>query len=526
MYDAAVIPCAQQLGALAGIIDKAAAHCATNKIEESVLLQDRLYPDMFCLARQIRQSADFAMNTGGRLAGVTPPALPAVDDTSFAAAKSRVETALGFVKSLTRAQVDGAEGKVIAWTGGGNDRKMKAINQSAAWTAGANAVVLRTTNGGLNWSSVGGGRIGTATVYNIDALNDSVAFVTTTPGTSTYIFRTTNRGLSWDTVYTLAGGFIDGIRMYNANNGFAIGDPVDTLWTVLRTTDGGASWFRIATQPPQVGGEAGTQNGMTIYVPPVGQVQIWFTSGVGGRVYHSADAGATWSSGSAPFAATSNVWFNGSQNGFVTGSTPDSLARTTDGGATWSSVPVSGSGFLIACSGSGANDFWYARGNTIYRSTDRGASFAAAYTGTGTYVGLSFATSGTGTFGWAVTSTGGIAAFNGTITSVPGEQQPPVGLPENITLMQNYPNPFNPSTTIAFAVPTSSLVTIRVYDILGREVRTLLKGVQNGGHSQVTWDGTNNSGARAASGIYYCRLETSLPNGTTRTSSRKMLLLK
>src|SRR5277367_1276832 len=125
LYDAAVTPCAQQLGALAGIIDKAAAHCAANKIEESALLQDRLYPDMFCLARQIRQSADFAMNTGGRLAGVTPPAMPAMDDTSFAAAKSRVETALGFVKSLTRAQVDGAEDKVIAWTGGGNDRKMK-----------------------------------------------------------------------------------------------------------------------------------------------------------------------------------------------------------------------------------------------------------------------------------------------------------------------------------------------------------------------------------------------------------------
>jgi uncharacterized protein len=65
------------------------------------------------------------MNTGGRLAGVTPPAMPTVDDTSFAAAKSRVETALGFVKSLTRAQVDGAGDKVIAWTGGGNDRKMK-----------------------------------------------------------------------------------------------------------------------------------------------------------------------------------------------------------------------------------------------------------------------------------------------------------------------------------------------------------------------------------------------------------------
>jgi hypothetical protein len=114
LYDAAVTPCIQQLGALAGIIDKAAAHCAANKIEESALLQDRLYPDMFSLARQIRQSADVAMNTGGRLAGVSPPALPAVDDTSFAAAKNRVETALGFVKSLTRAQIDGAESKVFA----------------------------------------------------------------------------------------------------------------------------------------------------------------------------------------------------------------------------------------------------------------------------------------------------------------------------------------------------------------------------------------------------------------------------
>jgi hypothetical protein len=125
LYDAAVTLCAQQLDALAGIIDKAAAHCTANKIEESALLQDRLYPDMFCLARQNRQSADFGMNTGARLAGVTPPALPAVDDTSFADAKRRVETALAFVKALTREQIDGAEDKTIVWTAGGNERKLK-----------------------------------------------------------------------------------------------------------------------------------------------------------------------------------------------------------------------------------------------------------------------------------------------------------------------------------------------------------------------------------------------------------------
>src|SRR3954469_12326812 len=76
LYDAAVTPCAQQLSALAGIIDKAAAHCVANKIEETALLQDRLYPDMFCLARQLRKSAVSAMTPGARLAGVPPPAMP------------------------------------------------------------------------------------------------------------------------------------------------------------------------------------------------------------------------------------------------------------------------------------------------------------------------------------------------------------------------------------------------------------------------------------------------------------------
>jgi uncharacterized protein len=115
MYDASVPYCAQQLGALITIIDKAAAHCVTHKYEESALLTDRLFPDMYCLARQFRQAADFGCNTVGRLAGVAGPALEAVDDTSFAAAKKRIETALAFVNSLTRAQIEGSEEKIIAW---------------------------------------------------------------------------------------------------------------------------------------------------------------------------------------------------------------------------------------------------------------------------------------------------------------------------------------------------------------------------------------------------------------------------
>jgi hypothetical protein len=128
IYDASVPICAQQLGALAVIAGKAADHCATNKIEESALLTDRLYPDMFCLARQFRQAADFGRMTPGRLAGVAGSEFAAVDDTSFAAAKKRCEDSVAFINSLTRAQVDGSEDKVISWMAGGNERKMKGID--------------------------------------------------------------------------------------------------------------------------------------------------------------------------------------------------------------------------------------------------------------------------------------------------------------------------------------------------------------------------------------------------------------
>ena len=125
MYTASVPICAQQLAALSNIIDKAAAHCAAKKIDEAALLSDRLYPDMFPLARQIRQATDFGRNTPGRLAGATQPEFAAVDDTSFAAAKDRTERSLAFVKSLTPAQIEGTEDKDIVWMAGTNQRSMK-----------------------------------------------------------------------------------------------------------------------------------------------------------------------------------------------------------------------------------------------------------------------------------------------------------------------------------------------------------------------------------------------------------------
>jgi flagellar hook assembly protein FlgD len=69
------------------------------------------------------------------------------------------------------------------------------------------------------------------------------------------------------------------------------------------------------------------------------------------------------------------------------------------------------------------------------------------------------------------------------------------------------PNPFNPSTTIAYSLAGRSHVTIHVYDVAGRVVRTLVDGEAEAGEHVIVWDGTTDSGERAASGVYFVKME-------------------
>jgi hypothetical protein len=93
--------------------------------------------------------------------------------------------------------------------------------------------------------------------------------------------------------------------------------------------------------------------------------------------------------------------------------------------------------------------------------------------------------------------------------------------PESFTLSQNYPNPFNPQTTIQYSVERTDEVSLRIYNLLGQEVTTLIDQAVDAGSHEVIWDGTNHSGDRVASGIYFYRLDTS-----TGSIIRKMMLLK
>ena len=112
MYQASAPIFVQFLTSLSAVLDKAAAHCEAKKIDPKVLLETRLYPDMFPLVRQVRAATDHAINACGRLAGAELPAL-ANTEASIPELKERIATTVAFIKGLEPAQIDGSEDKEI-----------------------------------------------------------------------------------------------------------------------------------------------------------------------------------------------------------------------------------------------------------------------------------------------------------------------------------------------------------------------------------------------------------------------------
>ncbi len=94
-------------------------------------------------------------------------------------------------------------------------------------------------------------------------------------------------------------------------------------------------------------------------------------------------------------------------------------------------------------------------------------------------------------------------------------------LPQGVSLHPNYPNPFNPSTTIRYELKQASKVTLKIYNLLGQEVRTLVNAQKSSGIHSVIWDGKNHHGQRVTSGVYFYRLEAG-----DFVKTRKMVLVK
>jgi hypothetical protein len=124
MYTATVPTCTRALNSLAAILEKAAAHAEARKINPSVLLNTRLFPDMFPLATQIHIANDIAQSGAARLAGAAVPAFEA-KERSLAEWIAATRSTIAYLESLKPAQFEGSEDKVITWQTRTSTRNMQ-----------------------------------------------------------------------------------------------------------------------------------------------------------------------------------------------------------------------------------------------------------------------------------------------------------------------------------------------------------------------------------------------------------------
>jgi photosystem II stability/assembly factor-like uncharacterized protein len=389
---------------------------------------------------------------------------------------------------------------------------VKAVDNNIVWAGGANGEVLKTTDGGKNWTSAGGGIIGTDSIESIEALDANTAFISIYSGNSGKILKTTNGGLSWSLVSSVIGVAIGGMQMKTSLEGYAIGSPLGGKWIVLKTIDGGNTWQNMETAPPEDSLTSIIQGyyGPLILRPAGVQLSgdmISFGS-VSGMVYHSTNLGTTWNDypvGKSDFILSAlhfnslNIGMAGS--GFIAYVTAGLTSNTTDGGISWNSEsPVSTKN--VTCISGLGNEFWATTGGSIAYTKNNGQAWSFSTPGHWGSVplnALSFSPNSIQLNGWAVGNSGLILHYQrGGATSVLRDGQ---SLPTTYSLSQNYPNPFNPSTIISYQLPINGNVSLKIFNSLGQVVETLINKEMPAGSYTQQWNA-----AGMPSGIYFYTL--------------------
>jgi hypothetical protein len=198
-----------------------------------------------------------------------------------------------------------------------------------------------------------------------------------------------------------------------------------------------------------------------------------------------------------------------------------SIHKTSDGGNTWQTQNFGTDEYLTdiyfvdnmngwavggTIGGSGGNQH-----TTILHTTDGGANWQIQNPpSTSTLLGVNFVDVNDG---WAVGVDGTVLTTSNPLTIEPPSLTPS---PSRFTLSQNYPNPFNPTTTIEYSIPERELVQLKVYNVLGQEVKTLVNSYEKPGTYKINFDASDLS-----TGIYYYRIEAG-----DYKQVRKMILIR
>lgn len=500
-----------------------------------------------------------------------------------------------------------------------NINSISVVDENTIWVAGDNASLYRSTDAGNTWQYKNTG-IPSTNFYGISATDVDHCWVGTQTGR---IYRTANGGLSWGLQVSITGSFINGVHMFDNNNGVFTADPTGNGVPFQNrfTTDGGANWM-LAPNSPIANNEYGVVNAWDW----TNQYHIWIgvanitSNATSSKIMYTQNGfNGTWFS--SVISGTGNsqglyfqaVGMTDTLNGLA-GTNQANIVKTTDGGVNWSTVtPPSGISIFsivnINALKDGSNliravfnsiDF----GSKIYTTTDLGTNwieevipphastlglqhlqFISAsrgyaggksglvmkYTGPNVPVELS---SFSGVIVnndvkliWTTETelnnngfeiersingkdfiTRGFIKGNGTST----EQKKysfkditplsakytyrlkqidfngsfeysstiniEVNAPIKFSLEQNFPNPFNPSTNIKFTLPEKTNVVLKIYNVLGTEIITLLNEIKEAGSYETNFNAGELS---LSSGIYFYSISAG-----SFSEIRKMMLIK
>jgi photosystem II stability/assembly factor-like uncharacterized protein len=406
---------------------------------------------------------------------------------------------------------------------------------------GGSGTILRTTNGGASWVQVSYSA-SMNQLYGVAFATDLIGVAVGVNGT---VLRTTNRGAEWNMLLPVASHTLYGIDFGIESYGVAVGDA----GTIIRTSDAGATWQEVIS---------GTSNILTdivfvdsLLAVAVGHEQTILRSvdaaltwqaqdlGIGsvyrdvsfgdsasgtivgdeGLILHTTDRGETWVKQDAPptpesLYLTSVAFFN-SMTGVTLGywtsfpSIFEVIARTTNGGDVWEEV--SGGEIAGAMAVGDGLSVTAVGGGTIHESSNGGLTWVSSSSlfATTTSIAYSanldrFVVGGSGTI---ISTTQGAVSVG---------LDPPGDIPVTHHLSQNYPNPFNSISNFEFRISNLSNVSLKIFDLLGREVATLVSEKLAPGIYTRHWDATGFS-----SGVYFYRLQSG-----DFMQTRKLVLLR
>jgi photosystem II stability/assembly factor-like uncharacterized protein len=388
---------------------------------------------------------------------------------------------------------------------------------SASATLTTHDQIMRSTNSGANWTVISPAPNSTADFYSIDMTDENTGYVC---GTKSAVYKTTNGGANWDSLVIPnmpAGLTLSEVDFVNAQTGWIFSRYLTGYdSTIYKTTNGGANWFK-----QKLNTSVSSENSV-FAACMVDENSGWLLNGKP-RPWKTTNGGANWDStklGDNYLAGSLyDIKMLDAMTGYCCGSN-NKVYKTTNGGATpWTNTGYSSTTVItnytcevrspLECvvMGTYGTVYYTTNGGVSWTKNNPGGSISDIYGSYLTPEGKLY----------AVTLLESGIHKNSVMFSV-GINGPGISFPYKYELMQNYPNPFNPSTVIRFTLPEAGYVTLKLYDVSGREVMPVLS-------SQFINPGVNEKlidGSSLPSGIYFC----SLTVDNKLIGTRKMILLK